>query len=378
VRAIVRAGVHHDDAAAPQHIAVGAAKGHRAGIGRHDAENVGSHFFGRANDGPEVRPEIEFVCHREKGSRFLEMLVKPPRFCQLAGMSYRIAALYRFVTIDDLPTLRRELLDMCLGEGACGTLLIASEGINGTIAAAPDAIERVVDLLDARLGVRQGEVKFSQSSEKPFRRMKVRIRPEIITMRAPEANPALKVGTYVAPRDWNAVISDPDVVLVDTRNTYETRIGTFRGAVDPGIESFTQFKRFVATELDPSKHRKVAMFCTGGIRCEKASAYMLAEGFEEVFHLKGGILQYLEDVAAEDSLWDGDCYVFDGRVAVGQGLAEAQYTQCFGCGAALTPEETQAPSFEPGVSCPHCRDRLTQERAEGLRLRHAERTRLPG
>ena len=204
---------------------------------------------------------------------------------------------------------------MCLGEGACGTLLIASEGINGTIAAAPDAIERVVDLLDARLGVRQGEVKFSQSSEKPFRRMKVRIRPEIITMRAPEANPALRVGTYVAPRDWNAVISDPDVVVVDTRNTYETRIGTFRGAVDPGIESFTQFKRFVATELDPSKHRKVAMFCTGGIRCEKASAYMLAEGFEEVFHLKGGILQYLEDVAAEDSLWDGDCLLYTSDAA---------------------------------------------------------------
>lgn len=308
----------------------------------------------------------------------MEMLVKPPRFCQLAGMSYRIAALYRFVTIDDLPTLRRELLDMCLGEAVCGTLLIASEGINGTIAAAPDAIARVVDLLDARLGVRQGEVKFSDSSEKPFRRMKVRIRPEIITMRAPKANPALRAGTYVAPSDWNAVIADPDVVVVDTRNTYETRIGTFRGAIDPRIESFTQFKRFVAEELDPARHRKVAMFCTGGIRCEKASAYMLAEGFEEVFHLKGGILQYLEDVASEDSLWDGDCYVFDGRVAVGQGLAEAQYTQCFGCGAALTPEETQAPGFEAGVSCPHCRDGLTQERAEGLRLRHAERTRSPG
>ncbi|MCM2503095.1 rhodanese-related sulfurtransferase [Aureimonas altamirensis] len=292
-------------------------------------------------------------------------------------MSYRIAAIYRFVTIEDLPTVRRELLDICVGEAVCGTLLIASEGINGTIAAAPDAIARVVDLLDARLGIRQGEVKFSDSSEKPFRRMKVRIRPEIITMRAPQANPALKAGTYVAPRDWNAIIEDPDVVVVDTRNRYETRIGTFRGAIDPRIESFTQFKSFVAEELDPARHRKVAMFCTGGIRCEKASAYMLAEGFEEVFHLKGGILQYLEDVAAEDSLWDGDCYVFDGRVAVGQGLAEADYTQCFGCGAALTAEETRAPGFEAGVSCLHCRARLTPERAEGLRLRHAERTRLP-
>lgn len=290
-------------------------------------------------------------------------------------MSYRIAALYRFVTIEDLPTLRRELMDLCLGEAVCGTLLIASEGINGTIAAAPDAILRVVDRLDAMLGVRQGEVKFSDSTEKPFRRMKVRIRPEIITMRAPQANPALQVGTYVAPGDWNAIIADPEVVVVDTRNIYETRIGTFRGALDPQIGSFTQFKQFVAERLDPARHRKVAMFCTGGIRCEKASAYMLAEGFDEVFHLKGGILQYLEDVPSGDSLWDGDCYVFDGRVAVGQALAEADYIQCFGCGAALTPEETRAQTYEPGVSCPHCHGRLTPERADGLRLRHAERTR---
>ncbi|WP_062227516.1 oxygen-dependent tRNA uridine(34) hydroxylase TrhO [Aureimonas frigidaquae] len=289
-------------------------------------------------------------------------------------MEYKIAALYRFVSIDDLPGLRGSLLDLCRAHGLCGTLLIAGEGINGTIAGSADALDRVVDALDDLLQIRRGEVKFSYADAQPFRRMKVRIRPEIITLRAPEADPSRRVGTYVAPADWNGLIADPEVLVIDTRNRYETRIGTFRNAVDPGIDSFTEFKEFVAQALDPQRHRKVAMFCTGGIRCEKASAYMLESGFESVFHLKGGILQYLEDVAPQDSLWDGDCYVFDNRVAVGHGLVPAPYAACFGCGEALSEADRLSPQYEPGVSCPHCHGALSAERAAGLRLRHSERT----
>ncbi|MBC6715172.1 rhodanese-related sulfurtransferase [Aurantimonas sp. DM33-3] len=293
-------------------------------------------------------------------------------------MSLTVATFYRFVTLDDLPALKAELAALCADTGTRGTILIAPEGINGTLAGPQDGVETMVAHLDRRCGIGRGELKFSAAEDWPFARTKVRIRPEIITMRAPEADPSRRVGTYVAPSDWNALIDDPEVLVLDTRNRYETKVGGFAGAVDPAIDSFTDFKAYVETALDPAEHRKVAMFCTGGIRCEKASAYMLSKGFESVFHLKGGILQYLEDVSQEDSRWEGDCYVFDGRVAVGHGLARTDWTACYGCGQPLSPEERADPAFEEGVSCAHCIDRLTEEKAASLRERQRQIMRETG
>ncbi|WP_019997009.1 oxygen-dependent tRNA uridine(34) hydroxylase TrhO [Aureimonas ureilytica] len=291
-------------------------------------------------------------------------------------MTWTIVALYRFVAIPDLAALRAHLFEFAETRGIFGTLLLASEGINGTVAGPDAAIGELVDELDRTLNVRKGEVKFSTARERPFARLKVRIRPEIITMRAPEADPTRQVGTYVEPKDWNALLADPDVLVIDTRNRYETRVGTFENAVDPEIDSFTEFKDFVKERLDPARQPKVAMFCTGGIRCEKASSFMLAHGFEEVFHLKGGILQYLEDVPAEESRWSGECYVFDGRTAVGHELKQtAEWGRCFGCGSPVTVEEQADSAFEPGVSCPHCIDRLTPERASALRMRQTQMSR---
>ncbi len=287
-------------------------------------------------------------------------------------MTWTIAALYRFVSIADTAALRSELLDLATRERICGTILIASEGVNGTIAGPGPGIEAVLDMLDRRVGIRLGEVKYSESEEKPFARLRIRLRPEIITMRAPEADPTRQVGTYVEPGDWNALIADPDTLVLDTRNGYETRVGTFENAVDPGIDTFTEFKDFVARELDPERHKRIAMFCTGGIRCEKASSYLLAHGFEDVRHLKGGILKYLETVPTQDSLWRGDCYVFDNRTAVGAAVRQADWLACFGCGSPLSPSEREDSRFEEGVSCPHCAAQLTDERRTRLRQRHLQ------
>ncbi len=287
-------------------------------------------------------------------------------------MTWTIAALYRFVSIADPAALREQLHDLCVREAVCGTILIATEGVNGTIAGSAGGVEAVLHELDRRVGIRQGEVKFSQAAEKPFARLRVRVRPEIITMRAPEADPTRQVGAYVEPGDWNALIADPETLVLDTRNDYETRVGTFENAVDPGIETFTQFKDFVARELDPAKHRRIAMFCTGGIRCEKASSYLLAHGFEDVRHLKGGILKYLEVVPQSESLWQGDCYVFDGRTAVGAAVHQADWQACFGCGEPLSPHDRADPNFEEGVSCPHCAPKITEERRIRLRQRHVQ------
>lgn len=284
-----------------------------------------------------------------------------------------VVALYRFVPLADLDGLRAELLDLCRAQGLRGTILIAKEGINGTVAGPPAGARALLDRLEAICGISKGEVKHSAAADWPFARMKVRIRPEIITMRAPEADPSLRAGTYVEPADWNALIADENVLVLDTRNTYETKVGTFERAVDPRIGSFTEFKDFVET-LDPAQHPRVAMFCTGGIRCEKASAYMMSKGFEEVFHLKGGILKYLEDVPATRSRWNGECYVFDERVAVGHGLRPGSWIACYGCGEPLSEAETTHPAYEPGVSCAHCIDALTDEKAEALRERHRQLT----
>lgn len=250
-------------------------------------------------------------------------------------MIYKVAALYQFVPLPDFRDLREPLRRLCDGLGLKGTLLLAHEGINGTVAGRPEAIDSLVGAFrsGALFGGRLDnlELKFSTAAEMPFRRMKVRLKKEIVTLGSPEIDPTRKVGTYVSAREWNALLDRSDIVLLDTRNDFEVAMGTFEGAVDPRISRFSEFRDFVAGELDPARHRRIAMFCTGGIRCEKASSYMLAKGFEEVYHLKGGILKYLEEVPEAESRWKGECFVFDERVALGHGLVERS--------AASEPEE---------------------------------------
>jgi len=241
-------------------------------------------------------------------------------------MTYKVAALYQFVPLPDFRELKDPLHRLCQDLGIRGTLLLAHEGINGTVA----GLDEAVDALMAKL--RSGplfagrldnlELKYSTASEMPFKRMKVRLKKEIVTLGDPQTDPLRRVGTYVSPDEWNRLMDEPGIVVLDTRNDFEVGMGTFAGAVDPRIARFSEFKDFVRDKLDPARHKRVAMFCTGGIRCEKASSYMLAQGFEEVFHLKGGILKYLEDVPQTESRWDGECFVFDERVALGHGLVE--------------------------------------------------------
>jgi UPF0176 protein len=241
-------------------------------------------------------------------------------------MTYKVAALYQFVSLPDFREIRDPLHAICTDLGIRGTLLLAEEGINGTVAGTEEGIDALMsELREGRLfhgRLDNLELKFSTASEMPFKRMKVRLKKEIVTLGDPQADPARRVGTYVSPAEWNALIENPDVILLDTRNDFEVEMGTFEGAVDPRIRKFSEFKDFVQKELDPAKHRKVAMFCTGGIRCEKASSYMLGQGFEEVYHLKGGILKYLEEVPETESRWNGGCFVFDERVSLGHGLVE--------------------------------------------------------
>ena len=243
-------------------------------------------------------------------------------------MSYKVAAFYQFATLPDYRELREPLRAICAGLGLKGSVLLAHEGINGTIAGHAGSIDILVEELrrGALFGGRLDnlELKFSQSEAMPFQRLKVRLKKEIVTLGDTAADPTRQVGIYVDPADWNALISKPDTLVIDTRNAFEVAMGTFEDAVDPGIRSFGQFKEFVARKLDPAKHRRIAMFCTGGIRCEKASAFLLNRGFGEVYHLKGGILKYLEGVPEEQSRWRGECFVFDERIALGHGLRERQ------------------------------------------------------
>lgn len=275
-----------------------------------------------------------------------------------AGSSFKVMAIYKFAMLDDCARLKSKLSRFCAEHGIKGTLILAPEGINGTIAGTDEAVDALADCLahDAELAGRLegAEIKYSRADSMPFLRMKVRLKPEIVTLRAPEANAAHRVGTYVDPQDWNALIDRNDVVLVDTRNDYEVGLGSFDRAIDPETRSFTEFKDYVARELNPQRDRKVAMFCTGGIRCEKASAYLLAHGFEEVFHLKGGILAYLEQVPADNSRWHGECFVFDERVTVGHGLEPGSASLCRACRHPLTETDRAAAQFVEGVSCPHC------------------------
>ncbi|MFC3325307.1 oxygen-dependent tRNA uridine(34) hydroxylase TrhO [Mesorhizobium cantuariense] len=283
----------------------------------------------------------------------------------------RVAALYRFARLDAFEELRVPLAAFCCGRGIKGTLLLAHEGINGTVAGGETAIAELIEHLESIEGLAGLEVKYSVAAEMPFHRMKVRLKREIVTMGVDDIDPSKSAGTYVAPADWNALISEPDTVVIDTRNAYEVSIGTFRGAIDPATASFREFPAWVEAHRAELEGRKVAMFCTGGIRCEKATAYVRSLGFEDVFHLKGGILKYLEEVPAEQSLWQGECFVFDERVSVSHGLAEGEAELCRACRHPLTESERSSPKFAAGVSCPHCFD----ARSDEDRQRYAERQR---
>lgn len=283
-----------------------------------------------------------------------------------------VAALYHFARLDDLPALQDRLRHACKNNNILGTLLIAREGINGTIAGSREGIDAILSYIRGIQGLERLEHKESTAETQPFYRLKVRIKKEIVTIGIEDVDPNETVGTYVAPKDWNAVISDPDTVVLDTRNGYEIAIGSFKGAVDPHTDSFRQFPDYVAKNLDTAKNKKVAMFCTGGIRCEKASAYMKKLGFEEVYHLKGGILKYLEEVPPEQSLWQGDCFVFDQRVSVRHGLETGDYVLCPSCRHPVGPTERQSQKYEEGVSCPSCHDSLSAEKREASRERQRQ------
>lgn len=283
----------------------------------------------------------------------------------------RVAALYRFARLDAFEALRAPLAAFCCGRGIKGTLLLAHEGINGTVAGSQAAIAELIDHLETIEGLAGLEVKYSSAEAMPFHRMKVRLKREIVTMGVEDIDPAGSAGTYVAPAHWNALISDPDTIVIDTRNAYEVSIGTFKGAVDPATASFREFPAWVEKHRDEFDGRKVAMFCTGGIRCEKATAYVKSLGIEDVFHLKGGILKYLEEVPAEESLWQGECFVFDERVSVSHGLTEGEAELCRACRHPLTPEDRLSPHYAAGVSCLHCFD----ARSDEDRARYAERQR---
>ena len=272
-----------------------------------------------------------------------------------------VAAFYKFAKLPDFKLLQAPFLDFCLSLNINGTILLASEGINGTVAGSRQSIDSLMVFLREDPRLYDIEQKESFTNELPFDRMKVKLKKEIVPLGVSSVDPNTLVGTYVTPEEWNELISDPEVIIVDTRNDYEVDIGTFKGAIDPKTKRFRDFPSFVSENLDPNKHKKVAMFCTGGIRCEKASSYMLQQGFNEVFHLKGGILKYLEKIPAEKSLWDGECFVFDQRIAVGNGLIVGDHEQCYACRHPVSFQDRASDKFRIGVSCPYCFDNLPEK-----------------
>ncbi|GAA5316468.1 MAG: rhodanese-related sulfurtransferase [Candidatus Pelagadaptatus aseana] len=293
-------------------------------------------------------------------------------------MSSVVAALYKFVELPDYKALREPLLQHCLDNNIKGTLLLAREGINGTVSGPREGIDSLKAYLLADERFHNLSYKESFDQERPFYRMKVKLKKEIVTMGVEGIDPRQVVGTYVDPKDWNALISDPEVVVVDTRNDYEYELGTFKNALDPDTRSFREFPDYVKDNLDPAKHKKVAMFCTGGIRCEKSTAYMKEQGFEEVYHLHGGILKYLEEVPKEESLWQGECYVFDNRVSVDHDLNPGSYDLCHGCRYPITEADKASDKYIEGVACPRCFDSQTpeqrarfEERQKQMRLARA-------
>jgi UPF0176 protein len=287
----------------------------------------------------------------------------------LKHASFEIAAFYKFAPIADVQATQARLKQLCEANDIRGILLVAPEGLNGTISGSSDKLAATLQAIRREKGFADLTHKTSFTSKLPFRRIKVRVKKEIVTIGDPSVDPNARLGTYVEPKDWNALISDPEMIVIDTRNLFEYAVGTFKGAIDPGTRSFGEFPAFIRKNFDPQKHRKVAMFCTGGIRCEKASSFMLQEGFEEVYHLKGGILSYLEHIPADQSLWEGGCFVFDERVAVGHGLQPQPAKLCVSCDTLLTADLIQHSAYEEGVCCPVCADRLSEAQLNSNRER---------
>jgi UPF0176 protein len=288
------------------------------------------------------------------------------------AMAYAVAAFYKFAPMPDYRAAQPVLLSRLKALGARGSVLLAEEGLNGTIATPNGKIEAAVDAIGQVTGVGPLEAKFSSATAMPFKRMKVRLKKEIVTIGSVYANPHELVGQYVEPRDWNNLIADPEVIVIDSRNSYECKIGTFPRAIDPGTQSFSAFPEFAREALAGHKYTKIAMFCTGGIRCEKATSFLKHEGFENVFHLKGGILKYLEEVPPQDSLWQGACFVFDERVAVGHGLTISDHSLCYGCLMPVSAAERRSPLYEDGVSCPSCAGNLTDAQLASNRERQRQ------
>ncbi|MFC4426005.1 rhodanese-related sulfurtransferase [Deinococcus navajonensis] len=283
---------------------------------------------------------------------------------------YTVAALYEFRPVADPAALRNGLHEFTRNLGLCGTLLVAPEGINGTVAGSREAITALHSQLLA-LGFTAMEYKESHSPHAPFKRLKVRLKREIVTLGVP-VEPLRQAGTYLSPAEWNALTADPDVIVVDTRNRYEVQAGTFEGAVDPGIDSFREFPAWVEQHLSGQEGKRIAMFCTGGIRCEKSTSLLREKGFQDVYHLQGGILRYLEEVPAAQSRWQGECFVFDGRVTVGHGLTPGAGEMCHSCGWPLDQKDLASPLFERGVSCAHCADTTTPAQKAAFRDRQRQ------
>ena len=287
--------------------------------------------------------------------------------------NYLVTAFYYFAKNVQYVELQQPILEFCQKHQLKGTILLAAEGINGTIAGNKESIDLFHDYIKNNKlfnGLFKNlEHKESWSKENPFYRMKVRLKKEIVALGVEGVSPTKQVGQYVRPEDWNDLISDPNTIIIDTRNDYEVDIGTFKNAINPNTKTFREFPDYVDKNLDPAKHKKIAMFCTGGIRCEKATSLMLQKGFNEVYHLQGGILKYLEKVPENDSLWSGECFVFDQRVAVKHGLIEGDYDQCYACRHPLSPDEMKSNDFMKGISCPYCIDQLSIEKKHSLKER---------
>lgn len=288
---------------------------------------------------------------------------------QFVMSNHLVAAFYHFVSVPDFPELRSGILECANTNQVMGTILLASEGINGTVSGPEAGVRNLLAFIRSDRRFSELEHKESWADENPFYRMKVRLKKEIVTLGVEGVSPTKQVGKYVEPEDWNELIQDPDVVVVDTRNDYEVSIGTFKGAMDPKTTSFREFPEWVREQKELHKDKKIAMFCTGGIRCEKSTSLLLNEGFENVYHLKGGILKYLENVPEEESLWEGECFVFDQRVSVGHGLQEGPYDLCHACRHPITDEDKQSSLYAAGVSCPKCHDKMSDEQ----RARFSER-----
>jgi UPF0176 protein len=283
-----------------------------------------------------------------------------------------VCALYKFVTLKDFAALRAPLLEFMGANQVKGTLLLAEEGINGTVSGTRQSIDLLLDWLNQDPRLNPISTKESLDETQPFHRTKVKLKKEIVTMGVQGIDPRKTVGSYVKPADWNALIADPEVLLIDTRNQYEIEIGTFQNAINPQTDSFREFPQYVQQHLDPKQHKKVAMFCTGGIRCEKSTAYLKEQGFDEVYHLEGGILKYLEEVPQQDTMWQGDCFVFDNRVAVNHQLEKSDYDQCYACRLPITQADKQSEMFEAGVSCPKCHGQHSEQQIQRFKEREKQ------